>query len=140
MEHSYRPYLHLLWKSFLNIRISIQKVRSNSTPPVSPSSVYHSTPSYHRNFYMAYRSHPESRTARINSRTAALPSPLNNDLATSTEKDTQCVHFCGLFRLLVTCAMIEMLYDRIFCGHRMEIVIFSYICGAVAEKIASAQT
>ena len=65
---------------------------------------------------------------------------LNNDLATSTEKDTQCVHFCGLFRLLVTCAMIEMLYDRIFCGHRMEIVIFSYICGAVAEKIASAQT
>ena len=56
----------------------------------------------------------------------------NNDLATSTEKDTQCVHFCGLFRLLVTCAMIEMLYDRIFCGQRMEIVIFSYICGAVA--------
>ena len=31
---------------------------------------------------MAYRSHPESRTARTNSRTAALPTPLNNDLAT----------------------------------------------------------
>lgn len=29
---------------------------------------------------MAYRSYPGSRTARTNSRTAALPSPLNNDL------------------------------------------------------------
>ena len=46
---------------------------------------------------------------------------LNNDLA-SSKKDTQCVHF-------VDFATTE---ERIFCGRRIEIAIFSYICGAVA--------
>ena len=47
--------------------------------------------------------------------------PLNNDLA-SSKKDTQCVHFVDF----------DTTEERIFYGWRIEIAIFSYICGAVA--------
>ena len=46
---------------------------------------------------------------------------LNNDLA-SSKKDTQCVHFVDF----------DTTEERIFYGWRIEIAIFSYICGAVA--------
>lgn len=43
----------------------------NIFPPVFPSSVYHSTPSYRQNSYMVYHSHPENQTAQTNSHTVA---------------------------------------------------------------------
>ena len=46
---------------------------------------------------------------------------LNNDLA-SSKKDTQCVHFVDF----------DTTEERIFYGWRIDIAIFSYICGAVA--------
>ena len=89
---------------------------------------------------MAYRSHPESRTARTNSRTAALPSPLNNDLATSTEKDTQCVHFCGSFSLnmaVETLILSEIWQlDRWFLSGIWQLkVIFYPKYGSLLEKV-----
>ena len=46
---------------------------------------------------------------------------VNQDLA-SSKKDTQCVHFVDF----------DTTEERIFYGWRIEIAIFSYICGAVA--------